>query len=198
MTRQRIGVMGGSFDPIHLGHLAAATQVATRMSLDLVVLSPAGEAWHKDLLTAPAELRYQMTAVAVADEPGLSVTRVDIDRPGPTYTVDTLRDVAREQEPRGEADWFFITGADALSTFLTWHQPLDVLAVAHLVGVTRPGSSLVDPGLPSGSVTLIDIPALDISSSDIRDRVRRGEPIDHLVPDGVNHLIAEHRLYRDS
>ena len=191
--------MGGSFDPIHYGHLVAASEVAHRFDLDRVVFSPTGEAWHKTTDDrAPAELRYLMTVVATAADPRFHVTRVDIDRPGPTYTVDTLRDLRGEfdrQYPGEEHEWFFITGADALAEILGWRDPDQVVEAAHLVGVTRPGHVLADPGLPSSRVSLVEVPALAISSSDIRDRVRRGAPIRYLLPSGVAHLIAKHGLY---
>ena len=152
MTHTRIGVMGGSFDPIHNGHLVAASEVAHRFSLDRVVFSPTGQAWHKSSPNgAPAEPRYLMTVVATAADPRFDVTRVDIDRAGPTYTVDTLRDLQQElaeARPQDTADWFFITGADALADIVGWRDPDGILARAHLVGVTRPGHMLKDPGLP--------------------------------------------------
>jgi len=201
MAVTRIGIMGGSFDPIHVGHLVAASEVAHRFALDYVVFSPTGESWHKAAeRRAPAEARYLMTVVATAADPRFRVTRVDIDRPGPTYTVDTLRDLQGEFErehPGGVAEWFFITGADALGDILGWRDPQEVVAGAHLIGVTRPGHVLADPGLPSARVSLVEIPALAISSTDIRDRVRAGEPISYLVPSGVAHLIAKHGLYVD-
>jgi nicotinate-nucleotide adenylyltransferase len=196
----RIGVMGGSFDPIHLGHLVAASEAAHRFSLDRVVFSPTGESYHKETDTrAPAELRYLMTVVATAADPRFQVTRVDIDRPGPTYTADTLKDLqaAFQVEAPGEAaEWFFITGADALADILRWRDPEQILDSAHLVGVTRPGHALADPGLPPDRVSLIEIPALAISSTDIRRRVADGSPIQYLVPSGVAHLIDKNHLYR--
>jgi nicotinate-nucleotide adenylyltransferase len=201
MTATRIGVMGGSFDPIHIGHLVAASEAAHRFGLDRVVFSPTGEAWHKAPEgRAPAELRYLMTVVATAADPRFHVTRVDIDRPGPTYTADTLRELQEQfaaEHPGQSAEWFFITGADALAEILDWRDPDQIVAAAHLVGVTRPGHRLADPGLPSARVSLMEIPALAISSTDIRDRVRAGAPITYLVPEGVAHLIAKHRLYAD-
>lgn len=196
----RIGVMGGSFDPIHNGHLVAASEVAHRFDLDRVIFSPTGEAYHKATDDrAPAELRYLMTVVATAADPRFHVTRVDIDRPGPTYTVDTLRDLRAEHErdhPGEPAEWYFITGADALGEILGWRDPERILAAAHLVGVTRPGHVLADPGLPSAQVSLVEVPALAISSTDIRARVRAGAPIRYLLPTGVAHLVAKHGLYR--
>jgi nicotinate-nucleotide adenylyltransferase len=195
----RIGVMGGSFDPIHNGHLVAASEVAHRFELDRVIFSPTGQAWHKQADDrAPAELRYLMTVVATAPDPRFHVTRVDIDRAGPTYTVDTLRDLKAEITGGAGSDghdWYFITGADALSDIVNWRDPDGILAAAHMIGVTRPGHVLSDPGLAEGRVSLIEIPALAISSTDIRARVRVGSPIRYLVPSGVAHLIAKHRLY---
>ena len=191
--------MGGSFDPIHNGHLVAASEVAHRFDLTRVIFSPTGEAWHKSSPNgAKAELRYLMTVVATAADPRFTVTRVDIDRDGPTYTVDTLRDLQAELSsvlPGVTADWFFITGADALADIVGWKDPDGILDQAHLVGVTRPGHVLKDPGLPTGKVTLIEVPALAISSTDVRARIARSEPIRYLVPDGVSHLIAKHELY---
>ncbi len=194
----RIGVMGGSFDPVHNGHLVAASEVAHRFELDRVIFSPTGEAWHKAADDrAPAEVRYLMTVVATASDPRFHVTRVDVDRPGPTYTVDTLRDLQAELAVEGPDphEWFFITGADALADVLAWRDPDGILSAAHLVGVTRPGHVLADPGLPEGRVSLVEVPALAISSTDIRERVRSGRPIRYLVPSGVAHLIAKHGLY---
>jgi nicotinate-nucleotide adenylyltransferase len=195
----RIGVMGGSFDPIHHGHLVAASEAAHRFGLSRVIFCPTGQAWHKSShRRAPAEVRYLMTVVATAADPRFEVSRVDIDRPGPTYTIDTLRDLRRERSAAGEPDaqWYFITGADALAEILGWRDPQAVVAAAHLVGVTRPGHVLADPGLPQARVSLLEVPALAISSTDIRQRAARGEPISYLVPDGVAHLIAKHGLYR--
>lgn len=199
MTIHRIGVMGGSFDPIHLGHLVAASEVAHLFNLDRVVFSPTGEAWHKQSdRRAPAELRYLMAVVATAADPRFDVTRVDIDRPGPTYTVDTLHDLSiafADEHPGDSAEWFFITGADALADILGWRDPAGILAAAHLVGVTRPGHVLAAPGLPRDRVSLLEVPALAISSTDIRARVASGKPVGYLVPEGVAHLIAKHGLY---
>jgi nicotinate-nucleotide adenylyltransferase len=195
---RRIGVMGGSFDPIHLGHLVAASEAAHRFSLDRVVFSPTGEPWHKAHPGAPAEMRLRMTMAATEGDPRFAVTRVDIDRPGPTYTIDTLRDLQAEfavTHPDDTAEWYFITGADALADIIGWRDPEQILARAHLIGVTRPGHVLADPGLPEGSATLVEVPALAISSTEIRARVARGAPITYLVPDAALRLIAEHGLY---
>ena len=190
----RIGVMGGTFDPIHIGHLVAASEVAHRFRLDRVVFVPTGQPWQKsDRRVSAPEDRYLMTVIATAADDRFSVSRVDVDREGPTYTVDTLRDIRAEMGE--EHDYHFITGADALGEILSWREPDEVLRLAHLVGVTRPGHVLADPGLAPGRVTLLEIPALAISSSDIRARVARGEPIRYLVTPGVEAYIAKVGLY---
>lgn len=190
----RIGVMGGTFDPIHIGHLVAASEVAHRFDLERVVFVPTGRPWQKsDRDVSPPEDRYLMTVIATAADDRFSVSRVDVDREGSTYTVDTLRDIRAEIGE--EHDYHFITGADALGEILSWREPDEVLRLAHLVGVTRPGHVLADPGLAPGRVTLLEIPALAISSSDIRARVARGEPIRYLVTPGVEAYIAKVGLY---
>jgi nicotinate-nucleotide adenylyltransferase len=190
----RLGVMGGTFDPIHLGHLVAASEVAHLFALDEVVFVPTGEPWQKaERAVTDPETRFLMTAIATADDPRFTVSRVDIERAGPTYTVDTLRDLAA-QHPGAEL--FFITGADALASIMTWRDPDDVLALAHLVAVTRPGHDLDAAHLPPGAATVVEIPALAISSTDCRERVAAGAPITYLVPAGVERFIAETGLYR--
>jgi nicotinate-nucleotide adenylyltransferase len=191
-TTRRIGVMGGTFDPIHHGHLVAASEVADRFALDEVIFVPTGQPYQKSG-ESPAEHRYLMTVIATAANPRFTVSRVDIDRPGPTYTRDTLTDL-RRTDP--SAEWFFITGADALAAIMEWKDVEQLLDLAHFIGVTRPGYHLKDPQLPDGAVTLVEVPALAISSTDCRDRVRSGAPVWYLVPDGVVQYIAKHRLYQ--
>jgi len=193
---RRIGVMGGTFDPVHQGHLSAANEVATLFALDEVVFVPTGQPWQKaDRQVSAAEDRYLMTVVATASNPRFSVSRIDIDRPGPTYTVDTLRDL-RSAYGAGSA-LFFITGADALTAILGWRDAAELFALAHFVGVSRPGYAPVDvEGFPDGAVTLVQVPALAISSTDCRARVGRGHPVWYLVPDGVVQYIEKRRLYR--
>jgi len=190
--------MGGTFDPVHHGHLVAASEVAHRFTLDEVVFVPTGRPWQKDHRdVAPAEDRYLMTVIATASDPRFRVSRVDIDREGPTYTVDTLRDLhAAYSAASVEADLFFITGADALASIASWHDADEVFGLAHFVGVTRPGHTLSSHGLPEAAVTLVEVPALAISSSDCRARVAAGEPIRYLVPDGVREYVAKRGLYR--
>ncbi|WP_275581044.1 nicotinate-nucleotide adenylyltransferase [Natronosporangium hydrolyticum] len=194
MTVQRIGVMGGTFDPIHHGHLVAANEVAERYGLDEVVFVPTGQPWQKDTAVSPAEDRYLMTVLATLSNPRFQVSRVDIDRSGPTYTVDTLRDLRRGYGPNTEL--FFITGADALDKILSWKDADEVFSLAHFVGVTRPGFALSDSHLPANSVSLVQVPAMAISSTDCRMRVATGKHIWYLVPDGVVQYIAKQGLYR--
>lgn len=192
----RLGVMGGTFDPIHHGHLVAASEVTSLFHLDEVVFVPTGQPWQKPAEEVTvAEDRYLMTVIATASNPRFHVSRIDIDRGGPTYTIDTLRELHRERGP--ETDLFFITGADALGNILTWRDADELFKLAHFIGCTRPGHRLTDPGLPDGQVSLVEIPALAISSTDCRERVRRGEPIWYLVPDGIVQYINKRGLYRE-
>jgi nicotinate-nucleotide adenylyltransferase len=187
--------MGGTFDPIHHGHLVAASEVQSWFDLDEVVFVPTGQPWQKsDRDVSPAEDRYLMTVVATASNPRFSVSRVDIDRGGTTYTIDTLRDL---HAAHPDAELFFITGADALEQILSWRQAEELFALAHFVGVTRPGYPLGDEHLPTGSVSLVDVPAMAISSTDCRARVMAGQPVWYLVPDGVVQYISKRDLYRD-
>jgi nicotinate-nucleotide adenylyltransferase len=194
---RRVGVMGGTFDPIHHGHLVAASEVAATFHLEQVVFVPTGRPWQKaDRTVSSAEDRYLMTVIATASDPRFSVSRVDVDRDGPTYTIDTLRDL-RAAHP--DVDEFaFITGADALAQLLSWRDVDELFELAHFVGVTRPGHTLADPGVPPGEVSLVEIPALAISSTDVRGRVAAGRPIDYLVPEGVARYIAKRGLYREA
>ncbi|MHA6795833.1 nicotinate-nucleotide adenylyltransferase [Pseudonocardia bannensis] len=193
--QRRIGVMGGTFDPIHNGHLVAASEVADRFELDEVLFVPTGEPWQKtERRVSPAEDRYLMTVVATASNPRFQVSRVDIDRGGPTYTADTLADLHAAMP---DAQLFFITGADALSQILSWRKVDELFTYAHFVGVTRPGYELGDDHLPEGAVTLVEVPAMAISSTDCRERVAQGRPVWYLVPDGVVQYISKRHLYRD-
>jgi len=194
--RARLGVMGGTFDPIHHGHLVAASEVAAQYDLDEVVFVPTGApSFKQDVEVTPAEHRYLMTVIATASNPSFTVSRVDIDRPGLTYTVDTLRDLAHE---RPDADLYFITGADAIEQILNWKDSAELFQRAQFVAVTRPGHALSTDGLPADRVSQWEIPALAISSTDVRARARTGKPVWYLVPDGVVQYIAKHGLYRGS
>lgn len=185
--------MGGTFDPIHHGHLVAASEAAAEFGLDEVVFVPTGlQPFKADRRVAPAEHRYLMTVIATASNPSFTVSRVDIDRPGTTYTIDTLRDL---HEERPDEDLYFITGADALSQILEWKNSGELFQLAHFIGVTRPGHVLDDHGLPPEGVSLLEVPAMAISSTDCRRRVADGHPVWYLVPDGVVQYIHKHRLY---
>lgn len=188
----RIGVMGGTFDPIHHGHLVAASEVAHSFDLDEVVFVPTGMPWQKEKVTE-GEHRYLMTVIATASNPQFTVSRVDIDRDGPTYTIDTLRDL---KAARPDAELFFITGADAIAQIISWRDHDELWRLAHFVAVSRPGHELSTAGLPSEDVSQLEVPALSISSTDCRARVREGNPVWYLVPDGVVQYIAKHHLYR--
>lgn len=210
---RRIGVMGGTFDPIHNGHLVAASEVGHRFKLDEVIFVPTGRPWQKQgdpdaeaeakaraKSVSPAEDRYLMTVIATASNPRFSVSRVDIEREGNTYTVDTLRDL-REILP--DAELFFITGADALESILSWHDFEELFELANFVGVSRPGYELdathLDNQLethPADKLQMLEIPALAISSTECRARAAAGRPVWYLVPDGVVQYIAKRRLYR--
>jgi len=193
---RRIGVMGGTFDPIHHGHLVAASEVADRFELDEVIFVPTGQPWQKaGKKISPAEDRYLMTVIATASNPQFSVSRVDIDRGGPTYTIDTLRDLRAEFPDEA---LYFITGADALSSIMSWHDWEEMFTLAEFVGVTRPGYELSEDMLPPDiqeRVHLVEIPAMAISSTDCRERAGEGRPVWYLVPDGVVQYIEKNRLY---
>ncbi|MHB8341459.1 MAG: nicotinate-nucleotide adenylyltransferase [Mycobacteriales bacterium] len=193
---RRLGVMGGTFDPVHHGHLVAANEVASLFGLDEVVFVPTGQPWQKEhRVPASAEDRYLMTVIATASNPRFTVSRVEIDRPGPTYTIDTLRELHAQRGPKVEL--FFITGADALTQILSWHAAAELFELAHFVGVSRPGYPTPLAGdFPDGAVTAVEVPALAISSSDCRDRVARDAPVWYLVPDGVVAYIDKRKLYR--
>jgi nicotinate-nucleotide adenylyltransferase len=187
--------MGGTFDPIHNAHLVNASEVAYRLCLDEVVFVPAGRPLHK-LPMASAEQRLAMTVAATAAHPAFSVSRLEIDRPGPAYTVQTLGELRRMLG--GEDELFFIAGADVLGHLPTWREPELLVGLAHFVFCSRVGYQWTDPGLPAERVTLLNVPEWHISSMLIRHRVRQGRPIRYLVPDRVAELVVAHQLYRRS
>lgn len=188
--------MGGTFDPIHNGHLVAASEVAWVYDLDEVIFVPTGRPVFKlDKNVTDPEDRYLMTVIATSSNPRFTVSRVDIDRPGITYTIDTLRDIRREYP---DAELFFITGADAIAEIMRWKDADKMWNLAHFVAVTRPGYStdFTQLSAPQGTVDALEIPALAISSTDVRRRAGEGEPVRYLVPDGVVEYIYKHGLYR--
>ncbi|MGH3634386.1 nicotinate-nucleotide adenylyltransferase [Mycobacterium sp.] len=198
--RRRLGVMGGTFDPVHNGHLVAASEVADLFHLDEVVFVPTGQPWQKDRRVSAGEDRYLMTVIATAANPRFSVSRVDIDRGGPTYTKDTLGDL---HALNPDSELYFITGADALASILSWQDWKEMFAMARFVGVSRPGydlgrEHLTDDaleGLADDALTLVEIPALAISSTDCRRRAEEGRPLWYLMPDGVVQYVSKRQLY---
>jgi len=196
--RRRVGVMGGTFDPIHHGHLVAASEVRAWFDLDEVIFVPTGDPWQKsERVVSLAEHRYLMTVIATASNPAFRVSRVDIDRAGPTYTIDTLRDLKAELP---DAELYFITGADAMREIFEWKDPDGVLSLAHFIAATRPGYDLTrfeaKDATRHQNVSVMNIPALAISSTDVRERVHEGRPIRYLVPEGVKSYVEKAALYR--
>ncbi|MEI8081962.1 MAG: nicotinate-nucleotide adenylyltransferase [Actinomycetes bacterium] len=191
----RIGVLGGTFDPIHTGHLLAASEVASVLGLELVVFVPTGQPWQKaGTVVSAAQDRYLMTVLATADDPRFDVSRVDIDREGPTYAVDTLRDLHRQFGPGCEL--FFIVGSDTLAGLPTWHEPHQVVKLAQLVAVARTGQDVAEPSVPGATVLEVSMPTIEISATQCRERIAAGRSIDYLVPAQVVSFIKKRGLYR--
>lgn len=199
----RVGIMGGTFDPIHYGHLVTAEAARVELELDEVVFVPTGDPPHKTYAVTEAKHRYLMTVLATLTNPYFSVSRVDMDREGKTYTIDTIRDLRAIYGP--EVELFFITGADAILEILTWKSPEDLLRTCVFVAASRPGHSLdriqeVLGGLYTNNkdrIRLLQVPALAISSTDVRERVADGRPIRYLLPETVAYYIAKTGLYRE-
>lgn len=194
----RIGIMGGTFDPIHFGHLVIAEISRAEFGLERVIWVPAGDPPHKteDPVT-PAEHRYAMTVLATATHPQFEVTRMELERSGRSYTLDTIRDF---QQRLPGTELFFITGADAILEILTWYRHEELIQACHFIAATRPGYDLgrlraVLPADYLPHIHPIATPGVDISSTDVRTRVRAGKPIRYLTPEPVEAYIAKHRLY---
>ncbi|MCD6300000.1 MAG: nicotinate-nucleotide adenylyltransferase [Dehalococcoidales bacterium] len=197
----KIGVLGGTFDPIHQGHLVIAEEVVTRLNLAEILFVPAGQPWLKmDYPISAAEHRVQMVRLAIAGKPGFKLSTMEIERAGPTYTVDTIAQL--QVQFGAETELFFILGWDNLNELPQWREPSRLVKLCHLVAVPRPGYPLPDlnsleaviPGLTSSTI-ILDTPEIDISASEIRNRVAQGLSISHLVPKPVDNYIREHRLY---
>lgn len=197
--------MGGTFDPVHHGHLVAAEAVRHRLGLERVVFVPAGRPPHKAGSDVSEERhRYLMTVMATVTNPLFTVSRIEIDRPGPSYTVDTVRAFRDALGPLSSL--YFITGFDAVREILTWREPRVFLQICRLVAVTRPGYPVTEvealrlrlrsEGGLTEPIEILEVPALAISSSDIRRRVAAGEPIKYLVPESVETYIQKTGLYR--
>jgi nicotinate-nucleotide adenylyltransferase len=191
--------MGGTFDPIHYGHLVTAEEALWQFSLDEVLFVPTGLPWMKDQPeVSPAEHRYLMTVIAISSNPHFRVSRLEIERGGPTYTVDTLKALKGEYGEKTEL--FFITGADAMLEIFGWKDPEDALELARFIAATRPGYDIArferEAPTRHPNVEVMTVPALAISSTDIRRRVKEGSPIRYLVPEGVKTYIEKTELYR--
>ena len=188
--RERIGVLGGTFDPVHVGHLVAAADARWQLSLDRVLLMVANQPWQKEgtRSISPAEDRYGMVAAAVADVPGVEASRMEIDRGGETYTAETLEALAA-QDPAAEL--FCIVGADVAAELRSWRRVDDVLRLATIVVVARLGTGT---SAPDGFLR-VDIPRIDVSSSELRARAAAGGPLDGLVPPAALHWIRRRGLY---
>ena len=198
-----IGILGGTFDPVHIGHLAVADEATSWLGLAEVLFVPAGKPWLKaDARILPAEHRLKMVKLAIGDEPRFKLSTIEVEREGPTYTVDTIIELRRQFGAGDEL--LFIIGWDNLADLPQWRQPERLISMCRLVAVPRVGCSVPDldsletviPGL-SQRVIMLDKPEIDVSASVIRERVHRGLPINHLVPEAVEKYIKEHGLYRD-
>ena len=197
----KIGVIGGTFDPIHNGHLVIAEETRGRLNLDEILFVPTGQPWLKgDSPISAAEHRLEMVRLAIADRPYFRLSTVDIERPGPSYSIDTITEL--QSQLGAGTELFFILGWDSLAELPQWHEPSRLIEMCYLVAVPRPGyrrpklKSLESsvPGITQ-RVMLLDSPEIDISASAIRDRVARGLSVRHLVPEPVNRYIKQHKLY---
>ena len=192
MTR-RIGLLGGSFDPVHNAHIALACIALDTLALDELRWVPAGEPWQKTRRITAARHRVAMIELAMAGEPRFKLERCEIDRSGPSYTLDTVRAV-RQAEP--DAQWFLVVGQDQLANLHTWHGWQELLGLVTLTVAARPGAAkAVDAQVQGRAYRVLPLPAMDVAATTIRERVARGQPIDALVPPAVARYIARHNLY---
>ena len=198
----KLGVFGGTFDPIHMGHLVVAEEAREQLGLDEVLFVPAGKPWFKsEMPVTDAKHRLAMVAMAVASNPAFRSSEIEMCRPGPSYTVDTL-ELLRD-ELGDDVEFFVVLGADALSELERWRQPKRILELATVVGVTRPSHRSVDLGRLGASLgtaadrlRLLEGPLIEVSGTDIRCRVHEGRTIRYLVPESVEAYVIEHGLYR--
>jgi nicotinate-nucleotide adenylyltransferase len=198
MNSDRIGLMGGTFNPIHYGHLVAAEEARFQFNLDQVIFIPSGQPPHRQPRSVvPAEDRYIMTALAIATNPYFNISRIEIERPGPSYTIDTVKSFS-QMYPNSEL--FFITGLDAILEILTWRNPYELVRLVHFIAVTRPGYNpnhlkVLDKEILD-NVSLLEIPGYAVSSTMIRERVALGKPIRYMVPEPVEAYIRKYGLYK--
>ena len=191
--RRRIGLLGGTFDPVHNAHVALGCIALDTLALDELRWVPAGDPWQKTRRITPAVQRVAMLELAIAGEPRFKIERCEIDRKGPSYTVDTVREL-RQREPA--AQWFLIVGQDQLANLHTWHGWQELLSLVTLAVAARPGASLpVDAQVQAHAYQVLPLPSMNIAATSIRDYVARGEPFDDLVPAAVARYIAQHALY---
>ena len=206
VVRKKIGIMGGTFNPIHHGHLVTAQEALDQFGLDEIIFIPTGDPPHKveDLL-ADAEDRYLMTVIATSSNDSFFVSRIEIDRHGKSYTIDTVKEL-RKIYGKG-SELFFVTGADAILEILTWKNTDEIVTLAKFIAATRPGYDLSriedlrstlfrSEREACAGISIMEIPALAISSTNIRKRIKENRPINYLVPEGVNNYIIKHGLYK--
>jgi len=204
MTRSKIGVLGGTFDPIHLGHLIVAEDLRQKLGLGEVLFVPAGRPWLKlkeEKPISPAEHRLAMVRLAVASNPYFKVSTMEIDRPGLSYSIDTVLELKAKLGAKSEI--YFIVGPDALAELPKWKDPARLVEICQVVGIGRPGHAQADlstlessiPGV-SQRIMLMNVPQIDISATEIRRQVAQGLSIRYLVPEAVEKYIQEHELYR--
>jgi len=199
MSRIKVGIMGGTFDPIHFGHLVVAEEAYTSLNLSEIIFVPTGDPPHKSFKNVtPAEDRYIMTCMAIVDNPHFKISKIEIERDGPSYTIDTLREMRHWYLPK-EAEFFFITGIDAVLQMPTWKEPFAIAQLAHIVAASRPGYDISQlESLPEEikrAVIPLEIPLLAISSTEIRRRVAAGQSIRYFLPWTVEHYIYKKTLY---
>jgi len=207
-NKKKIGIMGGTFNPIHHGHLVTAQEALDQFDLDTVIFIPTGDPPHKVLdHLAGAEDRYLMTVIATSSNSSFFVSRMEIDRKGRSYTIDTVKELRKTSDL--DPELFFITGADAILEILSWKDTGEIVTLAKFIAATRPGYDLskmkdlkstlfTSEEEANGRVFIMEIPALSISSTNIRERIRSSRPINYLVPEGVNNYIQKHGLYKQN
>ena len=191
---ERLGVLGGTFDPVHSGHVLLAQAILERLPLDRVLFVPAADPPHKRCLVASAAHRFEMVRLAIEDLDGMEASRAELDRDGPSYTVETLRHFRSHY---ANSELYLIIGADNISDLSTWHDPEGILALATVVSGSRDEQALPQDAKFGSRILRVQTPAYDISSTDIRQRLLQGLPVRYLVPEAVERYLATHGLYQN-